>query len=308
MINAFMIQLYIPLNFWGVLYREIKQSLTDLDKMFVLMDREREVADVPNAADLNCEHSALLKFESVSFAYESDRPILHNISFEIPSGKTVAVVGPSGSGKSTLARLMFRFYDVQQGRITINGQDIRQVTQHSVRKALGIVPQDTVLFNDTVAYNIGYGRTGSTQDEIETAAKAARIHDFIASTPKGYATSVGERGLKLSGGEKQRVAIARTLLKNPPILVFDEATSALDSANERAIQAELASAAQNKTTLVIAHRLSTVVDAHEILVMEAGHIIERGNHAHLLQLNGRYAQMWALQQNSEASSEEATAG
>jgi ATP-binding cassette, subfamily B, heavy metal transporter len=308
MINAFMIQLYIPLNFLGVLYREIKQSLTDLDKMFVLMDREREVADMPNAAELNCENGALLKFESVSFAYEPDRPILHNISFEIPSGKTVAVVGPSGSGKSTLARLMFRFYDVQQGRITINGQDIRQVTQHSVRKALGIVPQDTVLFNDTVAYNIGYGRTGSTQEEIETAAKAARIHDFIASTPKGYATSVGERGLKLSGGEKQRVAIARTLLKNPPILVFDEATSALDSANERAIQAELASAAQNKTTLVIAHRLSTVVDAHEILVMEAGHIIERGNHAQLLQLNGRYAQMWALQQNSEASSEEATAG
>ena len=308
MINAFMIQLYIPLNFLGVLYREIKQSLTDLDKMFVLMDREREVADVPNAPDLNCQQGAHLKFESVSFAYEADRPILHNISFEIPSGKTVAVVGPSGSGKSTLARLMFRFYDVQQGRITINGQDIRQVTQHSVRKALGIVPQDTVLFNDTVAYNIGYGRTGSTQEEIETAAKAARIHDFIASTPKGYATSVGERGLKLSGGEKQRVAIARTLLKNPPILVFDEATSALDSANERAIQAELASAAQNKTTLVIAHRLSTVVDAHEILVMEAGHIIERGNHAHLLQLNGRYAQMWALQQNSEASSEEATAG
>ena len=303
MINAFMIQLYIPLNFLGVLYREIKQSLTDLDKMFVLMDREREVADVPNATDLNCENGALLKFESVSFAYEPDRPILHNISFEIPSGKTVAVVGPSGSGKSTLARLMFRFYDVQQGRITINGQDIRQVTQHSVRKALGIVPQDTVLFNDTVAYNIGYGRTGSTQEEIETAAKAARIHDFIASTPKGYATSVGERGLKLSGGEKQRVAIARTLLKNPPILVFDEATSALDSANERAIQAELASAAQNKTTLVIAHRLSTVVDAHEILVMEAGHIIERGNHAHLLQLNGRYAQMWALQQNTESTEE-----
>jgi ATP-binding cassette subfamily B protein len=304
MINAFMIQLYIPLNFLGVLYREIKQSLTDLDKMFVLMDREREVADVPNAPDLNCLQGAHLKFESVYFAYEPDRPILHNISFEIPAGKTVAVVGPSGSGKSTLARLMFRFYDVQQGRITINGQDIRQVTQHSVRKALGIVPQDTVLFNDTVAYNIGYGRTGSTQEEIETAAKAARIHDFIASTPKGYATSVGERGLKLSGGEKQRVAIARTLLKNPPILVFDEATSALDSANERAIQAELASAAQNKTTLVIAHRLSTVVDAHEILVMEAGHIIERGNHAHLLQLNGRYAQMWSLQQNSEAPSEQ----
>jgi ATP-binding cassette subfamily B protein len=300
MINAFMIQLYIPLNFLGVLYREIKQSLTDLDKMFVLMDREREVADVPHAPDLNCQAGAHLKFENVSFAYESDRPILHNISFEIPSGKTVAVVGPSGSGKSTLARLMFRFYDVQQGRISINGQDIRQVTQHSVRKALGIVPQDTVLFNDTVAYNIGYGRTGATPEEIETAAKAARIHDFIVSTPKGYATSVGERGLKLSGGEKQRVAIARTLLKNPPILVFDEATSALDSANERAIQAELANAAQNKTTLVIAHRLSTVVDAHEILVMEAGHIIERGNHAQLLQQGGRYAQMWSLQQNAEA--------
>ena len=300
MINAFMIQLYIPLNFLGVLYREIKQSLTDLDKMFVLMDREREVADVPNAPDLNCQQGAHLKFENVSFAYESDRPILHNISFEIPSGKTVAVVGPSGSGKSTLARLMFRFYDVQEGSISINGQDIRHVTQHSVRKALGIVPQDTVLFNDTVAYNIAYGRTGATQDEIETAAKAARIHDFIASTPKGYNTSVGERGLKLSGGEKQRVAIARTLLKNPPILVFDEATSALDSANERAIQAELASAAQNKTTLVIAHRLSTVVDAHEILVMEAGHIIERGNHAQLLQYGGRYAQMWSLQQNAEA--------
>ena len=300
MINAFMIQLYIPLNFLGVLYREIKQSLTDLDKMFVLMDREREVADLPDAPDLNCQEGAHLKFENVSFAYEADRPILHNISFEIPSGKTVAVVGPSGSGKSTLARLMFRFYDVQQGRISINGQDIRQVTQHSVRKALGIVPQDTVLFNDTVAYNIGYGRTGATPEEIETAAKAARIHDFIVSTPKGYATSVGERGLKLSGGEKQRVAIARTLLKNPPILVFDEATSALDSANERAIQAELANAAQNKTTLVIAHRLSTVVDAHEILVMEAGHIIERGNHAQLLQQGGRYAQMWSLQQNAEA--------
>jgi ATP-binding cassette subfamily B protein len=303
MINAFMIQLYIPLNFLGVLYREIKQSLTDLNKMFVLMDREREVADVPGAPALVLKDAPALRFESVSFAYEPDRPILRNISFEIPAGKTVAVVGPSGSGKSTLARLMFRFYDVQQGRITLAGQDIRQVTQDSVRQAMGIVPQDTVLFNDTVAYNIGYGRTGSTQAEIEAAAQAARIHDFIASTPQGYATSVGERGLKLSGGEKQRVAIARTLLKNPPVLVFDEATSALDSANERAIQAELASAAQNKTTLVIAHRLSTVVDAHEILVMDAGQIVERGTHAQLLAAQGRYAQMWALQQSAEPAAD-----
>ena len=301
MINAFMIQLYIPLNFLGVLYREIKQSLTDLDKMFVLMDREREVADAPGAQALALQGAPDVVFDRVSFAYESDRPILKDISFTIPAGKTVAVVGPSGSGKSTLARLMFRFYDVQQGFIRIAGQDIRQVTQSSVRKALGIVPQDTVLFNDSVAYNIAYGRPGASQAEIEGAARAARIHDFIASTPKGYQTSVGERGLKLSGGEKQRVAIARTLLKDPPILVFDEATSALDSANERAIQAELASVAENKTTLVIAHRLSTVVDAHEILVMEAGQIIERGNHAALLASQGRYASMWALQQNTESS-------
>jgi ATP-binding cassette subfamily B protein len=299
MINAFMIQLYIPLNFLGVLYREIKQSLTDLDKMFVLMDREREVADAPGAPALTLQGAPDVVFDRVSFAYEPDRPILKDISFMIPAGKTVAVVGPSGSGKSTLARLMFRFYDVQQGFIRIAGQDIRQVTQSSVRQALGIVPQDTVLFNDSVAYNIAYGRPGASQDEIEGAARSARIHDFIASTPKGYQTSVGERGLKLSGGEKQRVAIARTLLKDPPILVFDEATSALDSANERAIQSELANVAQNKTTLVIAHRLSTVVDAHEILVMEAGQIIERGNHAELLAQQGRYASMWAMQQSSE---------
>jgi ABC-type transport system involved in Fe-S cluster assembly fused permease/ATPase subunit len=299
MINAFMIQLYIPLNFLGVLYREIKQSLTDLDKMFVLMDREREVADVPDAPALSLHGAPDVVFDRVSFAYEPDRPILKDISFTIPAGKTVAVVGPSGSGKSTLARLMFRFYDVQQGFIRIAGQDIRQVTQASVRGAMGIVPQDTVLFNDSVAYNIAYGRPGSSQDEIEGAARSARIHDFIASTPKGYATSVGERGLKLSGGEKQRVAIARTLLKDPPILVFDEATSALDSANERAIQSELANVAQNKTTLVIAHRLSTVVDAHEILVMDAGQIIERGSHAELLASQGRYASMWAMQQSSE---------
>ena len=299
MINAFMIQLYIPLNFLGVLYREIKQSLTDLDKMFTLMDREREIADVPGALPLALTGAPAVVFDHVSFAYEHDRPILQDISFEIPAGKTVAVVGPSGSGKSTLARLMFRFYDVQQGAIRMAGQDIQQVTQASVRQALGIVPQDTVLFNDTVAYNIAYGRPGASQAEIEGAARAARIHDFISSTPKGYQTSVGERGLKLSGGEKQRVAIARTLLKDPPILVFDEATSALDSANERAIQAELAGVSQNKTTLVIAHRLSTVVDAHEILVMEAGRIIERGNHAALLALQGRYASMWALQQSAD---------
>jgi len=313
MVNAFMIQLYIPLNFLGVIYREIKQSLTDLDKMFVLMEKEREVRDAPGAQPLSLHplppgegrgegsgFDSTIRFEDVSFAYEPARPILKHVSFEIPAGKTVAVVGPSGSGKSTLARLLYRFYDVQQGRITIGGQDIREVQQSSVRRAIGIVPQDTVLFNDTVEYNIAYGRPGATREEVEAAARAARIHDFISATPLGYETTVGERGLKLSGGEKQRVAIARTLLKNPPIVIFDEATSALDSANERAIQSELKSAAQDKTTLVIAHRLSTVVDAHEILVLEAGVIVERGTHAELLARQGRYAQMWALQK-SEAT-------
>jgi ABC-type transport system involved in Fe-S cluster assembly fused permease/ATPase subunit len=238
-----------------------------------------------------------VKFEHVNFAYEASRPILHDVSFEIPPGKTVAVVGPSGAGKSTLARLLYRFYDISSGAISIDGQDIRKVTQTSLRQAIGIVPQDTVLFNDTVAYNIAYGRTGASQGEVEAAAKAARIHAFIVSTPKGYDTMVGERGLKLSGGEKQRVAIARTLLKNPPVMIFDEATSALDSANERAIQAELQGVARNKTALVVAHRLSTVVDAHQILVMDQGRIVERGTHAELLLSNGRYARMWEMQQS-----------
>ena len=299
MVNAFMIQLYIPLNFLGVIYREIKQNLTDLDKMFTLMDRAQEVADVPGAPPLATDGPVDVRFEDVHFGYEPAREILHGVSFHIPAGKTVAVVGPSGAGKSTLARLLYRFYDVTGGDIRIAGQDIRQVTQASVRAAIGIVPQDTVLFNDTVAYNIRYGRPGASDAEVEQAARAAHIHDFIAGTPRGYATMVGERGLKLSGGEKQRVAIARTLLKDPPVLIFDEATSALDSRNERAIQAELRSAARGKTTLVIAHRLSTVVDAHEILVMEAGRIIERGTHAQLLAARGRYADMWALQQSAE---------
>jgi ATP-binding cassette subfamily B protein len=303
MVNAFMIQLYIPLGFLGVIYREIKQSLTDLDKMFNLLEKEREIADQPGAPSLQIDGEPMVRFDNVSFAYEAARPILKGVSFEIPPGKTVAVVGSSGAGKSTLARLLYRFYDVQHGCITIAGQDIKQVTQSSVRQAIGIVPQDTVLFNDTVEYNIAYGQPGASRAQVEAAARAARIHDFIASTPRGYETMVGERGLKLSGGEKQRVAIARTLLKNPPVVIFDEATSALDSANERAIQAELRTTAKNKTTLVIAHRLSTVVDAHEILVMEAGCIVERGTHHQLLTLNQKYARMWLLQQSAEQSAE-----
>jgi ATP-binding cassette subfamily B protein len=299
MINAFMIQLYIPLNFLGVIYREIKQSLTDLDRMFKLLEKEREVADAPHAQALALNNPPSVVFEDIHFADEPDRPILKGMSLSIPAGKTVAIVGPSGSGKSTLARLLFRFYDVQQGVVRIEGHPLHSLTQASVRQAIGIVPQDTVLFNDTVYYNIAYGRPSATREEVEQAARAARIHDFITSTPQGYDTMVGERGLKLSGGEKQRVAIARTLLKNPFILIFDEATSALDSNNERAIQAELREAATNKTTLVIAHRLSTVVDAHEIIVLEGGVIVEQGTHAQLLADQGTYARMWAMQQSQE---------
>jgi ATP-binding cassette, subfamily B, heavy metal transporter len=297
LVNALMIQLYIPLNFLGVIYREIKQCTVDMEKMFALLGQHREIADTPNAQPLRVGSGAL-RFEQVSFSYNPDRPILHDVSFEVPAGKTVAVVGPSGAGKSTLARLIYRFYDVGGGRISIDGQDLREVTQSSLRAAIGIVPQDTVLFNDTVEYNIAYGRPGAGREEVEAAAKAAHIHAFISSTPQGYATMVGERGLKLSGGEKQRVAIARTLLKNPPILIFDEATSALDSANERAIQAEIRSAAQGKTALVIAHRLSTVVDAHEIVVLDQGRVVERGSHPVLLAKGGRYAAMWQLQQSN----------
>jgi ABC-type transport system involved in Fe-S cluster assembly fused permease/ATPase subunit len=277
--------------------------------MFTLLERDREVADAPGASALQVS-DGVVRFEHVNFAYDPARPILHDVSFEIPAGKTVAVVGPSGAGKSTLARLLYRFYDVTndgQGRISIDGQDIRAVTQTSLRQAIGIVPQDTVLFNDTVEYNIAYGRPGASRAEVEAAAGAAHIHAFISATPKGYDTMVGERGLKLSGGEKQRVAIARTLLKNPPVLIFDEATSALDSANERAIQAELRSVSQGKTALVIAHRLSTVVDAHEIVVMDQGRVVERGPHAELLARGGRYAEMWRLQQAGEADSPESVA-
>ena len=295
LVNALMIQLYIPLNFLGVIYREIKQSTVDMEKMFALLGQNREIADAPDAKPLVVRQGTL-RFERVSFAYNPDRAILHDVSFEVPAGKTVAVVGPSGAGKSTLARLLYRFYDVGGGRISIDGQDIRAVTQASLRASIGIVPQDTVLFNDTVEYNIAYGRPGAGRAEVEAAARAAHIHAFISSTPQGYDTMVGERGLKLSGGEKQRVAIARTLLKDPPVLIFDEATSALDSANERAIQAELKSAAQGKTALVIAHRLSTVVDAHEIVVLDQGRVVERGSHPVLLALGGRYASMWQLQQ------------
>ena len=295
LVNAFMIQLYIPLNFLGVIYREIKQSLADMEKMFVLLDQHREVADDSSAPPLAIRQ-AEVRFAHVDFSYEAKRQILFDVDFTIAAGTTTAVVGHSGSGKSTLARLLFRFYDVNAGAITIDEQDIRRVTQTSLRSAIGIVPQDTVLFNDSIAYNIAYGRPGASQDEIVAAARAAYIHDFIVSLPDGYETAVGERGLKLSGGEKQRVAIARTLLKNPAILIFDEATSALDSRAEQAIQAQLKEIARDRTTLVIAHRLSTIADAQQILVMDHGRIIERGTHGQLLAAQGAYAQMWERQQ------------
>jgi ATP-binding cassette subfamily B protein len=295
LVNAFMIQLYIPLNFLGVIYREIKQSLADMERLFSLLDQHREVGDAEGATALRL-HGAEVRFSHVEFSYEPRRQVLFDVDFTIRPGTTTAVVGHSGSGKSTLSRLLYRFYDVGNGVIEIDGQDIRKVTQSSLRNAIGIVPQDTVLFNDTIEYNIAYGRPGASKEEIVAAAKAAHIHDFIESLPDGYATSVGERGLKLSGGEKQRVAIARALLKNPAVMIFDEATSALDSKAEQAIQAELKEIAKNRTTLVIAHRLSTIADAAQILVLDHGRIVERGTHAELLDADGVYAQMWARQQ------------
>ena len=298
LVNAFLIQLYIPLNFLGVLYREIRQSLTDIERMFTLLRQNREIQDAADARPLDAA-ACTVRFDNVNFAYEPRRPILHDVSFEIPAGHTLAVVGHSGSGKSTLARLLFRFYDVNGGAIRINGHDIRQLTQDSLRANIGIVPQDTVLFNDTLAYNIQYGRPDASFAEVQEAARAAHLAEFIERLPDGYETRVGERGLKLSGGEKQRVAIARTLLKNPPILIFDEATSALDSKTEKAIQAELEQAAIGRTALIIAHRLSTVMNADEIVVLDAGRVVERGTHRALLDRGGAYAQMWALQQQED---------
>ena len=295
MVNAFLLQMFQPLGFLGVMYREIKQSITDVERMFTLLLRPREVEDIPDARVLTV-HGGEVKFEQVSFAYNADRPILKNVSFTIPAGKTVAAVGASGAGKSTLARLLFRFYDVNDGSIKIDGQDIRHVSQESLRTAIGVVPQDTVLFNDSIYYNIAYGRPNATRDEVIAAARGAHILSFIEILPQGWDTIVGERGLKISGGEKQRVAIARTLLKNPAILILDEATSALDTKTEKAIQAELLEIAKSRTSLIIAHRLSTVVEADEILVIEDGKIAERGRHPELLALDGIYAHMWALQQ------------
>jgi ABC-type transport system involved in Fe-S cluster assembly fused permease/ATPase subunit len=304
MINAFLIQMFLPLNFLGVMYREIKQSITDIERMFKLLTQNIEVRDKPGAPALNVADGAV-QFENVSFAYDPERQILHGVSFDIPAGRNIAVVGASGSGKSTLVRLLFRFYDVTGGRISIDGQDIRDVSQESLRASIGIVPQDTVLFNDSLYYNIAYGKPDATRAQVVEAARAAHILHFIESLPKQWDTVVGERGLKLSGGEKQRVAIARTLLKNPAILVLDEATSALDSKTEKIIQAELREVMKHRTSLTIAHRLSTIIDADEILVMEAGRIIERGRHEVLLAMHGHYAHMWEMQQQAMKEQAEA---
>jgi ATP-binding cassette subfamily B protein len=299
LVNAFMIQMYIPLNFLGVIYREIKQAMIDMDRMFRLLREHREIADAPDARPLDLRGGAI-RFEGVDFSYDPRRQVLFGVDFAVPAGTTCAVVGPTGSGKSTLARLLFRFYEIQGGRVLIDGQDVREVTQASLRAAIGIVPQDTVLFNDTIEYNIAYGRPGASRQEIVAAARAAHIHEFVSRLPDGYDTMVGERGLKLSGGEKQRVAIARTLLKRPSILVFDEATSALDSRTERVIQRELEAIAAGRTTLVIAHRLSTIVNADQIVVLEAGRVVERGTHGQLLAAGGAYARLWAMQARHEA--------